>query len=243
MKRLVMSAIFAAAVSVVPAANAAPVKKAAPAKRAPTRPDWVRTVVRTPEGGLRMGNPAAKVKLIEYGARTCPTCAAFAVNGAPLLTKSYVATGQVSFEFRDYPIHGAIDLAPILLGHCVPDRAFFPLLEAMMANQRALIGRDAEIPKVKQDELQKLAPNAVAAYLGKFYGYTDVVVKAGLPVARAKACLADRKALDAIVAHTAAANKTYTIPGTPTFIVNGTVADKVSDWAGLEPVLRAAGAK
>lgn len=242
MKLLVTSAL-AAAILVVPAVSAAPVKKAAPAKRAAARPDWVRTVVRTPEGGMRMGNPAAKVKLIEYGSRTCPTCAAFAVNGEPLLAKSYVATGQVSFEFRDYPIHGAVDLAPILLGHCVPARAFFPLLEAMMANQRALVGRDAEIPKAKQEELQKLAPNAVAAYLGGFYGYTDLVVKAGLPVARAKACLADRKALDAIVAQTAAANKAYSIPGTPTFIVNGTVAANVSDWAALEPVLRAAGAK
>ncbi len=242
MKRLVVAAL-AAALLVVPAVQAAPVKKASHAKRAPARPDWVHTVVRTPEGGMRMGNPAAKVKLIEYGARTCPTCAAFAVNGAPLLTKSYVATGQVSFEFRDYPIHGAIDLAPILLGRCVPNRAFFPVLEAMMANQRPLIGRPDEIPQDKQEALQKMSPNAVAAYLGKFYGYTDFLVKAGLPVARAKACLADRKALDAITAQAAAGNEAYGVSGTPTFIVNGVVADKVLDWAGLEPVLRAAGAK
>ena len=242
MKRFVTAAL-AAAVIAVPAAQAAPVRKAAPAKRGPARPDWVHTVVATPEGGMRMGNPAAKVKLIEYGARTCPTCAAFAINGAPLLEKAFVATGQVSFEFRDYPVHGAIDLAPILLGHCVPNRAFFPLLGAMMANQRALIGRPGEIPQAKQDELQKQSPNAVAAYLGKFYGYTDFIVKAGLPQARANACLADRKALDAIVARTTEANKSYSIPGTPTFIVNGVVADKVIDWAGLEPVLRAAGAQ
>ena len=242
MMRLIL-AIAAAALLAGPVVHAAPVKKAAPARHGPTRPDWVHTVVRTPEGGMRMGNPAAKVKLIEYGARTCPTCARFTLNGVPLMTKGYVATGQVSYEFRDFPVHGAVDLAPILLGHCVPDRAFFPLVDAMMANQRALIGRPGEIPQAKQDELQKQTPNAVAAYLGTFYGYTDFVVKAGLPVARAKACLADRKAIDAIVAQTAAANKAYTIPGTPTFIVNGVVADKVLDWAGLEPVLRAAGAK
>jgi protein-disulfide isomerase len=242
MKRLVMSAM-AATVLAVPAVQAAPVKKAAPAKRAPARPDWVHTVLRTPAGGMRMGNPAAKVKLIEYGARTCPTCAAFTVNGVPLLTKAYIATGQVSYEFRDYPVHGGIDLAPILLGRCVPSRAFFPVLDAMMANQRALIGRPDEIPQDKQEALQKMSPNALAAYFGKFYGYTDFLVKAGLPAVRAKACLADRKGVDAIVAQAAAANKAYTISGTPTFVVNGVVADKVLDWAGLEPVLRAAGAK
>ncbi|MBY0285245.1 MAG: DsbA family protein [Sphingomonas sp.] len=242
MKRLAI-ALIATVVLAVPVVQAAPVKKAAPAKRAAARPDWVHTVVRTPEGGVRMGNPAAKVKLIEYGARTCPTCATFTLNGAPLLTKTYVATGQVSYEYRDFPVHGAIDLAPILLGHCVPTRAFFPLLDAMMANQRALIGRHDQIPQAKQEELQKMSPNAVAAYLGKFFGYTDFTVKAGLPIARANACLADRKAVDAIAAQTAAANKSYTIAGTPTFIVNGVVAEKVLDWAGLEPVLRAAGAK
>ena len=34
-----------------------------------------RTVARTPEGGFRMGNPDAPVKLIEYLSLTCPHCA------------------------------------------------------------------------------------------------------------------------------------------------------------------------
>ena len=235
-------AFAAAAILAAPTAQAAPAKKAV-AHRAQAKPDWVHTVVATPEGGMRMGNPAARVKLIEYGARTCPTCAAFTVNGTPPLKAGFIASGQVSYEYRDFPVHGIVDFGPILLGHCVPNRAFFPLLEAMMANQRALIGREGEIPQAKQDELQKASPNAVTAYLADFYGYTGFVVKAGLPAARAKACLADRKALDAIVAGTNAANKAYRIPGTPTFVVNGTVAEKVVEWATLEPVLRAAGAK
>ena len=40
----------------------------------------VTTVVRTPAGGYRQGNPDAPVKLIEYGSRTCPTCARFAAD-------------------------------------------------------------------------------------------------------------------------------------------------------------------
>ena len=31
---------------------------------------WLETTVMTPDGGMLMGNPAAKVKLIEYGALT-----------------------------------------------------------------------------------------------------------------------------------------------------------------------------
>ena len=233
--------LAALAMVMAPAVHAAPAKKTA-ARHAPAKIDWVKTVANTPEGGVRMGNPAAKVRLIEYGARTCPTCAAFTVEGVPLLKRGYIATGQVSYEFRDYPVHGAVDLGPILLGHCVPLRAFFPVLEAMMANQQALIGRKVEITDAKQTELQSARPNAVATYLAGLYGYTDFLVKAGLPAARAKACLADPKAIAAIVKQADVASKTYNVASTPTFIVNGTVADKVFLWEALEPVLRAAAA-
>ena len=47
-----------------------------PAIAAPAGANWTETVARTPEGGFRMGNPNAPVKLVEYGARTCPTCGA-----------------------------------------------------------------------------------------------------------------------------------------------------------------------
>src|SRR4051812_932713 len=77
--------------------DAAPTKPH-PAKPAaappPARPNWVQTVVRTPEGGYRMGNPAARIALIEYGSRTCPHCALFDAQGVPALTSKYVANGQ-----------------------------------------------------------------------------------------------------------------------------------------------------
>ncbi|HEX8580099.1 MAG TPA: thioredoxin domain-containing protein, partial [Allosphingosinicella sp.] len=44
---------------------------------APNGGDWTQTVSATPAGGFLMGNPAAKVKLVEYGSMTCGHCAAF----------------------------------------------------------------------------------------------------------------------------------------------------------------------
>ena len=87
-----------------------------------------------------------------------------------------------------------------------------------------------------------MTPNQVAAYLAKFYGYTDFAVRHGIPLARADACLADAKAIDAIVARANVAQRDYKVQSTPTFLVNGKPAD-VADWAGLEPLLRAAGAQ
>ena len=67
---------------------AAPVAAAA----APAGQNWTETVVKTPEGYL-MGNPNAPIKLVEYGARSCPTCGAFAREAYRPLTEKYVASG------------------------------------------------------------------------------------------------------------------------------------------------------
>lgn len=226
-----------------PAGQAAPPQKAVPAKRAPAKVDWLATIATTPQGGVMMGNPDARVKLIEYGSRTCPHCARFDAEGLPALKSGYIATGQLSYEFRDFPIHGALDLGPILLGHCGVTRGFFLLLGAMMANQQALVGRSINIPAAKQQELMKAPPTVVAAYLANAYGYTDFVVSKGLPRARAAACLADRTAIGQIAQQAAFASKTFAVNGTPTFVVNGVAQPGVGDWATLEPVLQAAAAK
>ena len=75
---------------------------AAPAKKAAAASDWTKTVTVTPDGGYRMGNPAAPVKLVEYGSLTCGACGRFAQEGVPQLVSKYVRTGRVSFEFRNY---------------------------------------------------------------------------------------------------------------------------------------------
>jgi protein-disulfide isomerase len=204
--------------------------------------NWLRTIVPTQDGGMRMGNPNAPVKLIEYGARTCPICARFDKEGLPALEKGYIATGKVSYEFHDFPVHGAIDLAPILLGHCVPTSQFFPLIDAMMQNQATLIGREARIPDADAQRLQASKPGEVAAYLGKFYGYTDLVVSRGLPAAKAQACLTDEAAINTIATRLKAASD-LGVTGTPAFFINGTKADKVYTWEALEPLLQTAGAK
>ena len=59
--------------------------------------DWARHVERTAEGGWRMGNPDAALKLVEYGSVTCSHCASFAAAADQSL-RSRVRTGRLSFE-------------------------------------------------------------------------------------------------------------------------------------------------
>src|SRR6266545_5994180 len=47
-------------------------------------------VVNETAAGFMMGNPKAKVKLIEIGALTCPHCREFDEKGVPILIDKYV---------------------------------------------------------------------------------------------------------------------------------------------------------
>jgi protein-disulfide isomerase len=243
-RSLMVLALIAGLPLAAGAATKGPAKKAVAAKRAPARApakvNWVNVVAATPEGGMRMGNPNAAVKLVEYGSRTCPHCALFDKEGLPVLKAGPIAAGKLSYEFRDYPVHGAFDLGPILLGHCVSPAQFFPLLDAMFANQQALTAK-AQAAEAKVQAMTNPTPNQIATSFATDLGYVDFVKRRGMAPARAQACLAARAGVDRIVAVTDAAGKQYAISGTPTFIINGTKADNVYDWAHLQPLLAAAG--
>ncbi len=220
-------------------------KFAAPAaaeKSPPAGTSWVETVAKTEEGGMRMGNPDAAIKLIEYGARTCPTCARFDIEGLPELKSGLIASGKVSYEFRDYPVHGALDVGPILLGHCVAPAQFFPMLDEMMRNQPALLANESKFTPAEQAAFAKMTPNELAAAFSDKLGYLAFVRQRGVPEDKARACLADKDAITQLAARTDKANQQFSVGGTPTFIINGKVAQGVLDWAGLKTALIAAGA-
>ena len=56
---------------------------------------------------MTMGNPKAKVVLIEYAAPRCPHCAHFAEETFPPLKKNYIDTGKVLYVFRVLPLAAA----------------------------------------------------------------------------------------------------------------------------------------
>jgi protein-disulfide isomerase len=191
------------------------------------------------------GNPNAPVKLIEYGSRACPVCARFAADGLSTLRSGPIAQGKLSYEFRDYPVHGALDLAPIVLGKCADLSAQWPLIDQMMENQTTLLANERAASAAVQ-QLQASNPAVTPQQIAQIYadqlGYLQFVTQRGLPEAKARACLADPKSYKDIEARFKVANDQYSVAGTPTFIVNGNVVPNASGWDALQPVLRAAGA-
>ncbi len=220
------------------ASNAAPVATvAAPAGKA-----WADTVVKTAEGGYRMGNPDAAIKLIEYGSRTCPTCGAFGREGMPKLVEQYVSTGKVSFEYRDYMVHGAPDLAAALVGTCAGEGPFFPLLEQMFATQPDYLKKLEQSTPAFQASLQGKEPGVIATAWAEQMGLIDFAKQRGVPEPTLRACLTDKARIDALVKVTDTASSSGKVGGTPTFWINGDVVEGAAGWTQLEPALKAAGA-
>jgi protein-disulfide isomerase len=209
----------------------------------PAGKSWTEVVSATPEGGYRMGNPDAPIKLIEYGSRTCPVCGAFGREGMQPLEQKYVSTGKVSYEFREFLVHGQPDIAPALIGRCGGAEPFFPMLEAMYQGQEAVEQKMISEPaKALSQRTQSMTPIEAGKAWGEFLGYPEFARQHGLPADKVNACLNDAKELDRITQVMQDASNNKNVGGTPTFFLNGNQLNNVLSWQQLEPALKAAGA-
>ena len=224
MMRAALILAGAAVLSLTPAAAAAP----------PAR-DWSRTVVATPEGGFRMGNPKARVKLIEYGSLTCPHCRHFAETSGTALVSKYVRTGKVSYEYRNMVLNG-IDVAATLVARCGGPRSFFPMVSQLYATQTTWVGRLNGLSEAQKQEIAALPDDQRLSRIAELGGFLQLGAKHGIAPAAAKRCLADKAAFDRLGKIYEGANA-LGVEGTPTFFVNGKMT-RVDDWRDLEPQLK-----
>jgi protein-disulfide isomerase len=57
-----------------------------------------------PQNGLTLGEPQAKVTLVEFGDLQCPVCKGFSEEIVPDVIDSKVRSGEAKIEFRNYTI-------------------------------------------------------------------------------------------------------------------------------------------
>ena len=200
--------------------------------------DWTQTVTETPEGGFRMGNPNAPVKLVEYASIGCPHCAEFTEKGAEALTNKYVKSGQVSWEYRPFMIFPA-DPGIFMLLRCHGPNPFFQLTEQLYADQANWEGKLQQMTESQQQQIQAMPKLQQAAALVQVTGLDQFFRQRGMPESRMNSCLADQKALDALAQQTQRAAEKDNVTGTPAFFINGKSVKDVASWDGLEPALRA----
>lgn len=237
--------MLAAAVAVVPVTALLSQRGGVPGRGGelrtygPDRRDWTDNADRTADGGFRMGNPNARVKLVEYISLTCEHCAAFAAHGLPQLLQNYVQHGEVSLEFRNYYRDG-VDIAAALLSRCAEPRPYFDFTYALYAQQRQWMGRIAAITPAQRQEIASLPPLAVAGRIVPLLGLDEIGAHYGVTPSRRQACFTQAGLDQLQEMHDAAVAQGVT--GTPAFFING-VKQEATEWSALEPLIRAAQAQ
>lgn len=201
---------------------------AAPAKaahKAPVAQDWTRAVKATPAGGFVMGNPDAKVKLVEYGSMTCPHCRAFDEKGVPDLIAKYVKTGRVSYEFRNY-VRDALDLTASLVARCNGPRTFFTVTRALYKEQPKWEPKVFGAPDDQLKSINGMPLSRKFVEIAKLAGFQSWAAASGLPLAKSTQCLTDEATIKQLAKMTGDANDQFPdFKGTPSFLINGTMVD------------------
>ncbi|HYC81692.1 MAG TPA: thioredoxin domain-containing protein [Croceibacterium sp.] len=206
---------------------------------APAGQSWLEMAAVTPEGGYVIGNPAAPLKLVEYASHTCHVCAAFSQEGAAEMDE-YVGTGVVSYEIRNL-IRDPVDLTIALLARCGQPSSFHPLANQAWQNFDSLMGT-VQANGAAIDQARELPEAQRFQAIGQASGLLDFFAARGISRDQAMQCLGDLPKATQIVDASRAQSDELAIEGTPTFFLNGRRIQETS-WAGLEPVLQAAGAR
>ncbi|MBU3919768.1 DsbA family protein [Hyphomonas sp.] len=166
------------------------------------------------ELGHIKGDSNAPVTLIEYASPTCPACKYFHDSILPEIEAKYISTGKVKFVFREFPIHGAPDVAAYVVARCAGDDKYFDVLDDLFTNQEGIVQ---------------------AAQVGALGGMLKTVAQRhGIETTEAfDACMADRTIRDKLAAVYQTAEQ-YSVNGTPTFILDGKVRNFEGDYRSPE---------
>jgi protein-disulfide isomerase len=175
-----------------------------------------------PQNGATLGDPNAKVTVVEWGDFQCPYCMHFARDNQAQLIADYVKTGKIKFEFKNFPFIGPESVAAAKAAACAADQnKFWAFHDALYANQGS-------------ENSGAFSDSRLA----------QIASVAGLDMTQYNTCLAN-KTHDNDVAATTAEAKAVPITSTPSFVVNG----KLVVWSNyndlksaIDAALTAAGA-
>jgi protein-disulfide isomerase len=167
---------------------------------------------------MSLGNPAAKVTVIEYASASCPHCARFNNEVFPSFKAQYIDTGKIHYVFREVLTPPTeVAAAGFLMARCAGKDKYFSVLDAIYRGQEAMFQS------------------------GDYRGaLLKIAESTGMTEPQFTACISDDKAIKALNDRVDTYVKRDHINGTPTFIVNGKVLDGEQSLASLASAISAA---
>ncbi|ALJ15386.1 thioredoxin domain-containing protein [Sphingopyxis macrogoltabida] len=208
---------------------------------APANKSWSQTVAVSPDGGYVMGNPDAPIKIVEFASITCSHCAEFSKESHEEIKRDFIDTGRVSLELRNF-VRDPLDASAAAIIRCAPVDRFYPLIENTFASQAELFAAAQANPK-GGEEAMALAPAQRFPALAKAWKLDTFFQSRGVTAEQVNACLGKIENISKLEEGTNAAIEKYQVQGTPTFVINGQVAEGVATWPLLRDRLRTMGAR
>jgi len=147
---------------------------------------------------MSLGDPNAKVKVVEYASVTCSHCAAFNENVFPAFRAQYIDTGKVHYTFREFLTPPEqVAAAGFLVARCAGKDKYFTVIDALFRGQQEMF---------QSGDMRG--------------GLLRVAQSAGMTEEQFNACVQDEAALKALNARVERAIQDG-ISATPTFVING----------------------
>ena len=205
----------------------------------PAGKKWEDMVEKTADGGFRIGNPDAKVKVIEYASLTCSHCAEFSKEAFEPMKAKYISSGQVSFEMRNFA-RDIIDASAAAITHCVGAERYYPLTENVFASQEELFQGAQSADQAAAKQAESLPADKRIGAIAKVVKLDQFFKARGVTEAEFNTCLADTNNISALEKISKDGNDKFQITGTPTFIIDGKKTEFGADktlWESLQTVL------
>lgn len=167
-------------------------------------------------GDMSLGNPKARVHVVEYASASCPHCAHFNEAEFPAFKKKYVDTGRVYYTLKEFLTPpNEVAAAGFLVARCGGRAKYFQILDQVFRSQ----------PRWTEDNVGQVI--------------SQVGVANGLNLQQVNSCLTDPAAQAALNARVGAAMEKDGIDSTPSFVVNGVKA-RIATMDDLDKAIAAA---
>jgi protein-disulfide isomerase len=162
---------------------------------------------------MTMGDPNAKVKMVEYASLTCSHCGQFNNEVFPEFKKKYIDTGKVHYTFKEFLTPpNEVAAAGFLVARCAGKDKYFNVTDAIFHAQQEMF--------TSGDMRGILLRTAQSA---------------GMTEEQFNACITDEAALKALNERVEKAINVDKITSTPTFVMNGkTVKEGAMTMAELD---------
>ncbi len=165
-----------------------------------------------------IGDPNAKVKIVEFADFRCPFCDKFFTDTEPQIISDYVKTGKAVFYFRHFEFLGPASVVAGNAAECANEQGkFWDFHNYLYKNQPS----ESDTSLYTTDKLTQIAGTL------------------GMNTTQFQSCLSANK-FDKNVSDDLAAGQKVGVNGTPTIFVNGTPIVGAQPYSAFQTAIEAA---